>query len=74
VVTRPTATRVIARPRHLGAVNPGEALWRGIDANHLSRHCCDNNGTKLMSPNIHLTNALTLIKQGYCLGANAKDS
>jgi hypothetical protein len=27
-----------------------------------------------MAPDIHLSNALTLIRQGYCLGANAKDS
>jgi hypothetical protein len=27
-----------------------------------------------MAPHVHLANALTLIRQGYCLGANAKDS
>jgi hypothetical protein len=27
-----------------------------------------------MSTTEHLTHALTLIRQGYCLGANAKDS
>jgi hypothetical protein len=27
-----------------------------------------------MAPSIHLQNALTVIRQGYCLGANPKDS
>jgi hypothetical protein len=27
-----------------------------------------------MSPNTHLANALTLIKQGYCIGSNARDT
>jgi hypothetical protein len=27
-----------------------------------------------VTPNLHLANALTLIRKGYCLGANAKDT
>ena len=61
-------------PAAAGGVNHGESFWQRIVMNRHRCHWSDKRGDKVMSTTEHLTHALTLIRQGYCLGANAKDS
>jgi hypothetical protein len=63
----PTIPLAIASRSTTGAVNPGKPFRDGIETN-------DKRSDKVMAPSIHLQNALTVIRQGYCLGANAKYS